>query len=272
VKVVISEEQESEFERSPAPTPARANKSKSAWGVSAVTPSVPTGSQSSRKAKVTQQQAEPRRGATPKSVRVEAVPDPEDYWPETVTGDSTIPRMQFAGSEDANEEEEEEEEGDASAWFNPENISYWADFMAGQSEAEPEAQAIPETTEQTGKHVRWTPAVDGESDEEEEFGDGDEELATNVWMQYAISGQDVPTWGGAAEEPRLMSSESTRGEASLWERGRGKKMNPPTDDSENRAQQTSVFDRAALTGQWPKMESWLSPPSRGQSSGSTRVF
>lgn len=262
LKVAISEETESEFERSPAP--ARTNKAKPARDAPAVTPSASTSVQAGKKAM--QQQAESRRGAiTPglKSVRVNAVPDPED---EMAADDNMMPSaLGLAGSEEAEEEEE-----DTSTWFNPENMSYWANFMAGQSEAE--TQAVPEATEQTGKHVRWTPTVNGESDDDEEFGDADAELATSMWMQYATSGGDIPSLGDALEEPQVMSFETQR-DTSLWERGKGqKKLHPTTGDFGNRAQQTSVFDRAALTGQWPKMETWLSPPSRGQSSGSARVF
>ena len=256
--VAISEEQESEFERGPAP--ARTNKAKSAWGAPAATPGASSSTQAGKKAAQQQRQAEPRRGAATsgfKSVRVDTVPDPEDEWPETAAGHNLMPgALKPVGSEEA---EEEEEEGDASAWFNPENITYWANFMAGQSEAE--TQAVPQATEETGKHARWTPTANEESDDEEGFGGADEELATSMWMQYAISGGDVP------EEPQVTPSEIAQ------QQGRGKKkLNPTTGDVGSRVQQTSVFDRAALTGQWPKMESWLSPPSRGQSSGSTRVF
>lgn len=264
LKVAILEEQESEFERSPAP--ARTNKAKSAWEAPAVMHSASTSMQAGKKA--TQQQAEPRRGGTTpgfKSVRVNPVLDPEDEYLETIADNMMPGALEFAGSEEA------EEEGDGSAWFNPENMSYWANFMAGQSEAE--TQAVPEATEQTGKHVRWTPTVGEESEDEEEFGDVDEDLATNMWMQYAISGGDIPSLGQAPEEPQVMPSESAQRDTSIWEQGKGKKkLNPTTGDFGNRAQQTSVFDRAAITGQWPKMESWLSPPSRGQNSGSSRVF
>ena len=256
LKVAISEEQESEFECVPAP--ARTAKAKSGWDVPAATSSASSSTQ--KKAAQQQRQAEPRLGAaTPgfKSVRVNTVPDREDEWPETTICDNMMPGA--LGSEEA---EEDEEEGDASAFFNPENISYWANFMAGQSEAE--TPTIPQATEQsqqTGKHVRWTPTVNGESEDEDEFG------GAEVWMQYAISGGEVP------EEPEVVPSEIAQHDTSLWEQGRGKKkLNPTTGDAGSRAQQTSVFDRAALTGQWPKMESWLSPPSRGQNSGSTRVF
>jgi hypothetical protein len=258
LQVATSEEQESEFGRNPAP--ARTNKAKSAWGMPATTPGASSSTQAGKKA-VQQQQAEPRWGAATsgfKSVRVDTVPDPEDEWPETVAGDNSMPG---ALKSVESEEVEEEEEGDASAWFNPENISYWANFMAGQSEAE--TQAAPQAAEDPGKHVRWTPTVNGESEDEDEFGEGDEELATSMWMQYAISGGDVP------EEPKVTSSEIAQRDTSLWEQGRGKKkLNSTTGDLGSRVQQTSsVFDRAALTGQWPKMESRLSPPSRGQSSG-----
>ncbi|KAF8555811.1 hypothetical protein OG21DRAFT_1507317 [Imleria badia] len=263
LKVAISEEPENEFERNPAP--ARTNKAKSAWGMPAATSSASASTQAGKKA--TQQQAVPRSGGAttgPKFVRVDTVPDPEDEWPETGVGESAMPgALESVGSEAA----EEEEEGDASAWFNPENISYWANFMAGQPESE--TQVAPEDTEQMGKHVRWTPTAGGESDDEEEFGGADDELATSMWMQYAISGGggDIP------EEPQHTPSESAQHNTSLWEQGRGKKkLNPTTGDFGNRMQQTSAFDRAALAGQWPKMESWLSPPSRGQNSGSTRVF
>lgn len=268
LKVTISEEQESEVEQ--IPVPARKNKAKSAWGVPSATPSASTSTRAENKA--TQQQVEPRHGATSsgsKFARVETmtVPDPEDEWPGTAAGDNAMPgTLEFAGSEEARDEEEE---GEASAWFNPENISYWANFMAGQSEAE--TDAVPQATEQTGKHVRWTPAVN--ESEDEELGEADQDLATNMWMQYAVSGGDVPSLGDALPEPQVMPSESTQRDTSLWDQGKGKKkLNPTTGDLGNRAQQTSVFDRAALTGQWPKMESWMSPPSRGQNSGSTRVF
>ncbi|KAH0834889.1 hypothetical protein J3R83DRAFT_10535 [Lanmaoa asiatica] len=267
LKVAISEEQESDFERSSAP--ARKNKAKSAWDVPSAMPSAGSSTQVGNKA--TQQQVEPRRGATSsgsKPVRVDTVPDPEDEneWPETAAGDSAMPgALEFAGSE------EEEEEGDASSWFKPENINYWANFMAGQSE--PETQAVPQAAEQTDKHVRWTPTIGGESEDEGEFGEADEDLATNMWMQYAISGGDIPSLGDTPEESHVTTSESAQRDTSLWEQGKGKKkLNPTTGDFGNRAQQTSAFDRAAFTGQWPKMENWLSPPSRGQNSGSTRVF
>ncbi|KAF8434853.1 hypothetical protein L210DRAFT_3506528 [Boletus edulis BED1] len=263
LKVTILEEDESEFE--PSPAPARTSKAKPVWDVPAAT----TSTQAAKK--TTQQQAVPRHGASSsdyKSGRVDTVPDPEDKWPEMVAGESTMPgTLESAVLEGA----DDDEEGDASAWFNPENMSYWAKFMAGQPEAEAETQAPP-PTEQTGKHVRWTPAISEESDGEE-VGEVDEELATSMWMQYAISGGDIPALGGAPEESRVMPSGIVQPDTSLWERGTGKKnLNPATGDLGNRAQQTSVFDRAALTGQWPKMDSWLSPPSRGQNSSSTRVF
>lgn len=258
-KVAIWEEQESEVE--PTRAPARKNKAKAAWDVPSATPSANTSTQAGKKA--IQQQAVPRRGVTSsgsKSTRAHVVPDPEDESLETAAGDSTVlGAFEFAGAEEA------EEEGDASAWPNPEAINYWANFMAGQSEAEPEA--VPEATEGTGNHVRWRPAVSEES-EDEEFGEADEDLATNMWMQYAISGGDIPSLGDTLDEPQVIPSESA---TSIWEQGK-KKPNPITGDFGNRAQQTSVFDRAAITGQWPGVESWLSPPSRGQSSGSTRVF
>ena len=280
LKVSIAEELESEFERNPAPL--RANKSKSAWNVPSATPSASASTQAGKKA--TEQQAVPRHGATSsgsKSVRADTVPDPEDEWRETAfSGESIIPdALTSVGSEEV-----EDEEGDASDWFNPENMSYWANFMAGSSEAKAETQiqtqalalAVPQATEQTGKHVLWTPTVGGESDDEEGFGDADNELATSMWMQYAISGGDIPGFGGPQppEEPHVAPSESAQRETtSVWEQGKGKKkLNPTAGDVENRAQQTSVFDRATLAGQWPKMENWLSPPPRGQNSGSTRVF
>ncbi|KAG8216522.1 hypothetical protein J3R82DRAFT_6638 [Butyriboletus roseoflavus] len=266
LKVAISEEQESEVEQNPVP--ARKNKSKSAWGVPSATPGASTSTQAERK--TTQQQVEPRRDATSsgfKSPRVNTVPDPEDEWPETAAGDHAMPgTLEFARSEEA----QEEEEGDANAWYNPENISYWANFMAGQPETETEA--VPEAPEQTGKHVLWTPTVGEESEDEGELGEADQDLATNMWMQYAVSGGDIPSLGKVLQGPQTMPSEEAQRDTSLWEQGKGKKLNPTTGDFGNRTQQTSVFDRAALTGQWPKMENWLAPPSRGQNSGSTRVF
>lgn len=287
LKVAIAEVPESEGEPSPAPAPAWTTKDKAkgkfAWDVPAS-----TSTQANHKA--TQQQMEPRRGATSansKFVRVDTVPNPEDAWRAAAGGESsTIPGALASARP---EEDNEEEEADASAWFNPENMSYWDNLMAGPPEPEKQGTlAVPvahaTTAEQPmGKHVRWTPTVSGESDEEEDFGNADEELATSMWMQYAISGGDIPpALSGATPEeqaphvsPFEGSAQQLNGDASVWEQGRGKKKMHSTVGGElgNRVQQTtSVFDRAALAGPWPKMESWLSPPSRGQSSGSTRVF
>ena len=141
--------------------------------------------------------------ATP--VRIEPEPEPEEASLAT-PGDGA------------------ETEPGASDWFNPENMSYWANVMADSAESEP-----------AGKHVRWTPVVNESDDEGEEEG-----LDTNLWMQYAISGGEIPS----LEEPHATPQEKKTA----------------TGD---------YFNRAALTGgQWPKME-WM---SRGQSSGSARVF
>ncbi|KAG9311661.1 hypothetical protein JVU11DRAFT_7896 [Chiua virens] len=286
LKATVSEEPESESEPEFARAPPRTNKGKSAWGAPPTTSS--TGATTKAGKKTAPQQEEPRRGvATPglKSARVEVVPDPEDEW---VVGDGAMPgTLEFVASEEA---EEYEEEVDTSGWFKPENMSYWANFIAGQPEPEAESPSpvspAAESAEPVDKHVRWTPTAGGESDDEEELGEGDAELANNVWMQYAISGGDTPSFGDIGE-PHFTTSESVQHEtmatttASVWEQGKGKKphsknphsKNPTTGDLGNRVQQTPVFDRAAFTGQqWPKMESWLSPPARGQNSGSARVF
>ncbi|KAI9568638.1 hypothetical protein HD554DRAFT_2172098 [Boletus coccyginus] len=227
-------------------------KTKSAWEVPAATSSASASMQAGNKS--TQQQADLRRGAATSGSK----DGQHDAWCFGVCG---IGR--------GRSKRRKKEEGDATAWLNPEDLSYWAN-LAGQSEVE--TQTVPQATEQTGKHVRWTPTTGGESEDEDEFGEADDELAASMWMQFAISGGDMPALGGAPEEPRAVPSEIVQ-ETSLWEQGRGKKkLNPTTGDFGSRVQQTSVFDRAALTGQWPKMESWLSPPSRGQSSGSARVF
>ncbi|KAF9239255.1 hypothetical protein BU15DRAFT_74678 [Melanogaster broomeanus] len=248
----VLEEQVSEVE--PAPAPSRTNE---------------------RGTKSRGPQAEPRRGtetSVSKSVRVETVPDPEDDWAEISAGGSSMPgTLEFDGEKDA--EDEDEEDGGASAWFDQENINYWANFIGSQSEAQ--AQEAPEATEKVGKHVRWTPTVDEDSDEEEEFGAVDEDLDDPVWLQYAVSGGDIPSPESAPAEPRVTLSDNAQRGPNLWEQGSGKKKSVQSNgDIGNRAQQTPVFDRAAFPGgQWPKMENWLSSAPRvGQSSGSARFF
>ena len=254
LKVAISEEQESEVEQGPAF--GWTGKTKSAWDAPAFMPSANSSTQVGKKAG--KQQAESRRAAmTPGSQPVRAAPITERNGPMT-DDDVMIP----AGSEEV------KALTDTSAWFNPENMSYWAN-MAGQPEVE--TQAVPEPTEPTGKHVRWTPTVGGVSDDEEGFDEADEDLATNMWMQYAISGGDLPSLDSTPGVLPVMPPESVQRDTGLWGQGTTK-PNPPTGDVGNRAQQTSVLDRATFSGQWPKMDSWLSPPARGQSSSSSRVF
>jgi hypothetical protein len=267
----VSEEQESEVE--PVPAPSKRG-TKTAWAAPTATPSVSTAGKQKGK-KGTQQQAEPRRGpetSVSKSVRVETVPDPDDDWAEIAASDSNMPgTLEFDG-------EDQEEEGVASAWFNQENINYWANLIGSQ--AEPQAQEVPESPEgpeKVGKHVRWTPAVDEDSDEEEEFGGVDEDLDNPVWLQYAIGGSDIPLpeSAPAPAEPRVTPADNAQRGPNLWEQGKGKKKsNQSNGDIGNRAQETPVSDRAAFPGgQWPKMESWLSSAPRvGQSSGSARFF
>ncbi|KAF9226419.1 hypothetical protein BS17DRAFT_548549 [Gyrodon lividus] len=272
----VSEEQESDVGPASLPVPTNKRANNTTLGAPAATPnSSTTGKQTGKKA--TQQQAEPRRisetstsKSVSKSVRVEVVPDPEDDWAEIAADGGGMPgALEFDASEDA----EEDDEGGASAWFDQENINYWANFMAGQSEAQ--TQAVPEATEKNGKHVRWTPTVDDESDEDEECGEADGDSEEDVWLQYAISGGDVPSLDSAPVEPQVTPSDNAQRGTGIWEQGKGKKkLNQASGDNGNRAQQASVFDRAAFSGgQWPKMESWLSSTSRvGQSSGSARFF
>ncbi|KAF8839669.1 hypothetical protein BDN67DRAFT_1012110 [Paxillus ammoniavirescens] len=266
----VSEEQESDVE--PAPAPARTNKhaTKTAWSAPAATANSGTTSKQTGK-KATQQQAEPPRRVPEisafKSVRVETVPDPEEDWAEIAAGSGMPGALEF----DAPEDGEEEYDGGNSAWLDQESMNYWANVMAGQSETQ--TQAVSEPTEKAGKHVRWTPAVDEESDDEE-LGEVDEALDDNIWLQYAISGGDIPSLDSAPAEPQVMPSDNAQRGAGNWEHGKGKKkLNQSNGDNGNRAQQAS-FDRAAFSGgQWPKMESWLSSTSRaGQSSGSARFF
>ncbi|KIK97607.1 hypothetical protein PAXRUDRAFT_824769 [Paxillus rubicundulus Ve08.2h10] len=267
----VSEAQESDVEA--APTPARTNNhaTKTTWSATAATPNASTATrQAGRKA--AQQQAEPPRCVPDisafKSVRVEAVPDPEEDWANIAAGGDMHGALHF----DAPEDEEEEDEGGGSAWFDQENMNYWANIMADQSEAQ--TQVVSERTEKVGKHVRWTPTVDDEESDEDESGEVDEGLGDNVWLQYAISGGDIPSLDSAPVEPQVMRSDNAQQGAGHWEHGKGKKkLNQSNGDNGNRAQQAS-FDRAAFSGgQWPKMESWLSSTSRvGQSSGSARFF
>ncbi|KIJ14617.1 hypothetical protein PAXINDRAFT_100088 [Paxillus involutus ATCC 200175] len=268
----VSEEQESDVE--PAPTPARTNNHvpKTTWGAPAATPNAGTTNKQAGK-KATQQQAEPPRRVPElsafKSVRVEAVPDPEEDWAELAAGGGMPGGLEFDAPEDA--EEEYGGGAGASAWLDQESMDYWANVLAGQSETQ--NQAVSEPTEKVGKHVRWTPTVDEESDDEE-LEEVDEALDDNIWLQYAISGGDIPSLDSAPAEPQVMPSDNAQRGAGNWEHGKGKKkLNQSNGDNGNRAQQAS-FDRAAFSGgQWPKMESWLSSTSRaGQSSGSARFF
>ncbi|KIJ61471.1 hypothetical protein HYDPIDRAFT_115957 [Hydnomerulius pinastri MD-312] len=264
----VSEELESEPE--PVPVPSRGNKgtAKTAWGASVATPANGTGKQTGKKA-TQQQQGRGSETSASKSVRVESVPDPEDDWAQITTGGGNMPgALNFAGPEDA----EEDEDGGPSSWFDQDNADYWANFMAGQAESQ--MQPAVESTAKGGKHVRWTPAIDEDSEEEEdedESGALGEDLESDVWLQYAISGGEVPSLGAAAAEPQVTPSDNARG-TSIWEQGKGKKKANQT--SGDRAQQASGFDRAAFPGgQWQKMEGWVpSAPRVGQSSGSARFF
>ncbi|KAH7882460.1 hypothetical protein F5I97DRAFT_1931634 [Phlebopus sp. FC_14] len=256
-KAFVSEEQESDEEDvdvDPTPSAWTTKGTKTAWSM----PPKAT-------KKATQQAEPPRRGtmaATSKFARVESVPDPEDDWAE-VDASAAMPRgLEFDNAEGG--------EGGESAWSEQGETDYWPSSATGQTETQ-----TAESAAKLSKHVRWTPALDATSDEEdaEVFAD---ELQSNIWLQYAIhQGDEAP------EFKVDLTPGDTSTDTRIWEQGKGKKkVNSGAEAGKSgghrdRVQNASMFDKAAFgVGQWPtKMENWLSSaPLVGQSSGSARFF
>ncbi|KAG6335321.1 hypothetical protein ID866_3769 [Astraeus odoratus] len=244
----VSEEMEGVEEDvvvAPAPTP---QQTKTAWGPA-------PGKQT--KATAPQTGAQPRRGMEPsvsKSARVATVLDIDDNWGVGANG-RTGASMPGALEEVETSDESDE---DDDTWLDKENVEYWNNFIGFDHEkplAEPSTGAV--------KHVRWTPAVpDHDSDEEDESGGFGDEFAGELWMQYAISGGEMPCLGVPTAESEVAPPQKTQPEMSVWEAGKAKKEPIPNTGK-------AAFQAAA----WPKMENWLSPTSRvGQSAGSTRFF
>ncbi|KAI6007884.1 hypothetical protein EDC04DRAFT_2907562 [Pisolithus marmoratus] len=204
--------------------------------------------------------SQPLRGmeaSRSKSTRVETVPEPNDTW------------GMFRGGGGANmpgalEDEEVLDESDEDDdWLDKENAEYWNKFIGVNTEKQTaETSTVPAT------HLRWMPSADRDSDGEDDPGDGGDELGGESWMQYAISGGEVPGLD-ATIEPEAVSAQRTP-ELNVWERGKTKKGGRPNDDA---GKSSSTFGKTTLQGApWP-MENWLSSSSRvGQSSGSAKFL
>ncbi|KAG1831072.1 hypothetical protein EV424DRAFT_1373789 [Suillus variegatus] len=217
------------------------------------------------------------------------------------------------GEEDEEEEEEDEDEeewdqirpasaipgvldtgeAESDAWGS----SYWDNLANGQpvSQTSTEsasrwssfAKAHP-TADESAQHMVWTPSKEAE----EESGDEDlgESMESALWMQYAISGGEIPGFEGSDQQENVQAHapvKSTSAAAvshkkitnepttSIWEQGKGKKKSAPAIETRietTRAAQQVSTSSSARTAQWPKakmeMENWAS--RLGQSSGSAR--
>lgn len=222
------------------------------------------------------------------------VPQPEP--PRSVQSSfSKTAWVQDVGEEEEEEEEGEEEEGwdqiqpssatdttgeEGDAW----GAAYWGNLTNGQP--------VSQVADESAQHMRWTPSMDAEESGDEDSGDMEESMGSALWMQYAISGGDVPGFEAQAPDPQehvhahahvpvkttpAPSHKKTTNDptTSIWEQGKGKKKIAPANETikveTTRAQQASASS-SARTAQWPKakmeMENWAS--RLGQSSGSAR--
>ncbi|KAG2108706.1 uncharacterized protein F5147DRAFT_694539 [Suillus discolor] len=285
--------------------------------------SAPKSSASTKKTKVTvteelDEDAEPAatvrgvglKGASAAAKKV--VPQPEARRGAQFSSKSALVQDVDEEDEEEDEKEEEEEEewdqirpasaipggldnseAESDAWGS----SYWGNLANGQpvSQVSTEsashwssfAKAHP-TADESAQHMVWTPSKEAE----EESGDEDlgESMENALWMQYAISGGEIPGFEApdaqenvhahapvkstpaAAVSHKKITNEPT---TSIWEQGKGKKKSAPAIETRietTRAAQQVSTSSSARTAQWPKakmeMENWAS--RLGQSSGSAR--
>ncbi|KAI6001556.1 hypothetical protein F5J12DRAFT_842939 [Pisolithus orientalis] len=254
---VVSEElegvEEEDMSLSATPPSSQQARTKAAWGP---TPAGQT------KVATSQAGPQPLRGmeaSRSKSARVETVPDPTDAWGMARGGGSA--NMPGALEVDVSEELDEDDN-----WLDKENADYWNKFIGVDTEKQPAATSFV-----SAEHVPWIPTADPHSDgdDDDDLGDDDGGLGGEIWMQYAISGGEIPGLD-ATIEPEVVSSQR-RLELNVWEQGKMKKGGGSSDDA---GKSSSMFDKTAFQGApWPKMENWLSSSSRvGQSSGSARFL
>lgn len=212
--------------------------------------------------------AKQTKGATPpaglhgieaptfKSARVATVLDPYHDWETAGAGTSA----NMPGALD--EVDESDESDDDDGWLDKENAEYWNNFIG----VEPEKEAVKGSA-QSAEHARWTPTANCDSDDEGEGESGElgNNFAGELWMQYAISGGDIPERDAPMAAPEVVPAQKAKQETSVWEKGKTKKNGGPVGDSGKTPPTQGT--------PWPKMESWLSSTSRvGQSSGSARFF
>ncbi|KAG2144150.1 uncharacterized protein EDB93DRAFT_1153973 [Suillus bovinus] len=240
-------------------------------------------------------QPEARRGAQSSSksaVVQDAVEEEEDDEDDDEEWDQIRPASAIPGSLDTTSEAENDAWG-SSYWGNlsngqpisqptNESASYWASLSKAHTNASESAQ-----------HMVWTPSMEAEeSGDEEDLG---ETMESALWMQYAISGGEIP--GFEAPDPQEDVHTHTHAHArvkstpaataphkkttneptmSIWEQGKGKKKSAPAIETRiettHAAPQQVSASSSARTAQWPKakmeMENWAS--RLGQSSGSAR--
>jgi len=123
--------------------------------------------------------------------------------------------------------------------------------------------------------------VEAEESGDEDSGVMGENLESTLWMQYAISGGDIPGFEvNDQQEQAPLSAAATKSNAnnsnpSIWEQGKGKGKKKSAAANETYKIEATPLQQAsassgARTGQWQKnkMENWAS--RLGQSSGSAR--
>ena len=267
-KVVVTEEPDEEAGPSPLFTPT--------WGVRPKTTA-----SSSKQAKKITPELEPRRSAQPSSKHPWA-PTVQDADEEEDEGEDDEEDDDEGGGDEEDEEDEWNEkqaalsmpggmdaggEDGVDQWGG----SYWGNLSKGQ----PVAQAV----EESAKHMLWTPTADAEESGDEDSGGMDESMEGALWMQYAISGGNIP--GFEIDDQQELTppcstatrSNADNSHASIWEQGKGKKKSAPVSETSKieaaRIQHASA-STGNRTGQWQKtkMENWAS--RLGQSSGSAR--
>lgn len=197
---------------------------------------------------------------TSKSARVATVLDPYGDWQTATAGAGTSAHM--PGALDEEDVPDESDDDDDDGWLDKENAEYWNNFIG----VEPDKETV-EGSAKSAKHVRWTPTGNCDSDDEGEgeLGEFGNNFAGELWMQYAISGGEIPELDASAATPEVVPAQKARQETSVWEKGKTKKSGGPVSDSGKTPPMQGT--------PWPKMENWLSSASRvGQSSGSARFF
>lgn len=270
-KVAVTEELVEEA----GPSPLVSN----AWGAG-----LKTMTSSSKQPKKVAPEPEPRRTAQASSRNAWA-PTVQDADEEEDEDDDEDDDGDDNEDEDEDEDENEDEwnekqtpsmpggmDGDGEESADPWGSSYWASLAKGQP--------VAHTVEESVKHMRWTPTVDAGESGDEDSGVMDENMESALWMQYAISGGDIPGFENDDQQELAPPSPATakgtnNSNASIWEqgKGKGKKKSAPVNETSitetNRVQQASASS-GARTGQWQKnkMENWAS--RLGQSSGSAR--